>query len=387
MSDVDNSIKETMVILAPLKKSDEIKSILLEKKLFRQSLKPRRFSDKLAMPIIDDYGNIFDELCNLFPEFSSEIEISRENLEKNKLSISPANLMKEKIKIWLQDNDFQTNELLKKIPSKWELLGNLALLPSSSFMDDEWQDVLSKCKSRQIENLWKSICQSLNVEKLGRQQPISKDIIRSSQVEMLYGDEGWVELIDHGVHFGFDATKVMYSSGNVTERHRIGNIEMTGEVVVDAFAGIGYYTLPMLVRSKARHVHACEINPNSINALMWGAEKNCVEDRITIHEGDNKLSLPKLEGIADRCHLGLLPSSEGAWFDALKCLKKEGGWIHIHMNVPEENINSWTEETVSKLEEMAKPINKNWRFTVSNLEKVKWYAPYIRHVVLDIEIR
>ena len=158
-------------------------------------------------------------------------------------------------------------------------------------------------------------------------------------------------------------------------------------MVVDAFAGIGYYTLPMLVRSKARHVHACEINPNSINALMWGAKKNCVEDRITIHEGDNKLSLPKLEGIADRCHLGLLPSSEGAWFDALKCLKKEGGWIHIHMNVPEEYINSWTEETVSKLEEMAKPLNKNWRFTVSNLEKVKWYAPYIRHVVLDIEIR
>ena len=31
--------------------------------------------------------------------------------------------MKEKIKIWLQDNNFQTNELLKKIPSKWELLG------------------------------------------------------------------------------------------------------------------------------------------------------------------------------------------------------------------------------------------------------------------------
>ena len=28
------------------------------------------------------------------------------------------------------------------------------------------------------------------------------------------------------------------------------------------------------------------------------------------------------------------------------------------MNVPEENINSWTEETVSKLEEMAKLINK-----------------------------
>ncbi len=387
MSDVDDSIEKIMVILVPLKKSDEIKSVLIEKEMYHHSFKPRRFSNNLALPIKDDYGEIHDELCNLFPEFSSKLEITKKFLEKNNLFLSPANLMKEKIKFWLQENNFQTDDLLDKIPKKWELLGNLVLLPSSSFMDEKWQAVLSKCDKKQIENLWEIICQSLNVEKLGRQQPISDDMIRSSQVELLFGSEGWVELIDHGVHFGFDATAVMYSSGNITERHRIGNIDMAGEVIVDAFAGIGYYTLPMLVRSKAKHVHACEINPNSIKALNWGAKKNCVEDRITIHEGDNKLSLPKLEGIADRCHLGLLPSSESAWFDALKCLKKDGGWLHIHMNVPEENISSWTQETISKLKEYSKSINKNWRFTVSHLEKVKWYAPYIRHVVLDIEIK
>tara|TARA_S200000501_G_scaffold187310_1_gene176153 strand:- start:5395 stop:6558 length:1164 start_codon:yes stop_codon:yes gene_type:complete len=387
MSDIDVTNGKTMVILVPLDKSDEVKTVLIDKKIYQNMFRPKRISNSLALPIKNNYQNLHQELTVLFPEFSSDLEIIEKTLEINKLGLSPADLVKEKIKSWLQENNFQSNGLLDKIPKKWELLGDLVLLPSTSFIDDEWQALFSKCDKEQMENLWKLICQSLKVEKLGRQQPISNDMIRTSQVELLLGNEGWVELIDHGVHFGFDATKVMYSSGNVTERHRIGNINMEGEVIVDAFAGIGYYSLPILVRSKAKHVHACEINPNSIKALTWGAKKNCVEDRITIHEGDNKLSLPKLEGIADRCHLGLLPSSESIWFEALKCLKKDGGWLHIHMNVPEEKIKLWSKETISKLEKMSKQINKNWKFTISNLQKVKWYAPYIRHVVLDVEIK
>ena len=35
---------------------------------------------------------------------------------------------------------------------------------------------------------------------------------------------GWVETAQHGLIFGFDITKVMFSSGNVTERKRMGHI-------------------------------------------------------------------------------------------------------------------------------------------------------------------
>lgn len=35
---------------------------------------------------------------------------------------------------------------------------------------------------------------------------------------------GWVETAQHGLVFGFDITKVMFSSGNVTERKRMGHI-------------------------------------------------------------------------------------------------------------------------------------------------------------------
>ena len=90
----------------------------------------------------------------------------------------------------------------------------------------------------------------LKVGALGVQAPVANDTFRSSQVEMLLGTST-VEFTDHGMTYTFDAAKVMFSSGNVTERRRIGALDMDGEVVVDAYAGVGYYTFPMLVHAGA----------------------------------------------------------------------------------------------------------------------------------------
>ena len=77
------------------------------------------------------------------------------------------------------------------------------------------------------------------------------------------------------MRYGFDVTRVMFSSGNVSERGRIGEMDLSGEVVVDAFAGIGYYTLPMLVRGRARHVHACEMNRQSQGPALGLERQRC----------------------------------------------------------------------------------------------------------------
>ena len=34
--------------------------------------------------------------------------------------------------------------------------------------------------------------------------------------------EGWVEVIENNISFGFDITRVMFCSGNCTERMRMG---------------------------------------------------------------------------------------------------------------------------------------------------------------------
>ena len=59
----------------------------------------------------------------------------------------------------------------------------------------------------------------------------------------------------------------MFSSGNGTEKARMGSVAAAGETVVDLFAGIGYYTLQLLHHAGVAKVYACEWNPNSVAAL------------------------------------------------------------------------------------------------------------------------
>ena len=307
-------------------------------------------------------------------------------LEPKKSTNTPAQEIVSKIeKLLVANSLILTKEMVNFLPKKWELFSDLAIVPSDSLNSKEWQDLLSKNEALS-EEIWQIIADSLKVSRIARQSEIANDKLRSSQVKMIVGDSGEVEFVDHGVKFWLDVTKVMFSSGNVTERHRIGSIDMTGEVVVDAFSGIGYYTLPMLVRSNAKHVYACELNPNSIDALTKGADLNAVSDRLTIIEGDNQITLKSLSRMADRVHLGILPSSENTWQLAIDCLKQSGGIIHIHMNVRENEISSFVDYCLKQLKQYA--VHREFNVVeLIHLEKVKWYAPHIRHIVIDVSVK
>ena len=142
----------------------------------------------------------------------------------------------------------------------------------------------------------------------------------------------------------------------------------------------------MLVHARASHVHACEINPASLEALRKGAALNGIEGRLTVHPGDNATTLPALKGLADRCHMGLLPSSEAVWEHGLLTLKPTGGMLHIHMNVEEEHVESWCESTVEHVQSLAEKHGLAFSVKAEHLEKVKWFAPRVRHVVLDLRV-
>jgi tRNA wybutosine-synthesizing protein 3 len=286
-----------------------------------------------------------------------------------------------------QHIDSDISRLIANLPRKWELFGDLAIIPNSTVNNSQWQDFFGRISQEQEQKIWQIIARALRVNRLARQEKIANDMMRTSQVKMLLGGSGEVEIYDFGVKFWLDVTKVMFSSGNVTERHRIGDIDMSGEIIVDAFAGIGYYTLPMLVRSNAEHVYACEINPNSIQALQNGAKLNKVSNRLTILEGDNLSTMKQVYSKADRVHLGILPSSEKSWQSAINCLKSSGGILHIHMNVEEEKIDVFVTYCIDSIAKLAKQLGREGIVSVEHVEKVKWYAPRIRHIVIDVSVR
>ena len=365
---VDKSIAS--LIHERLKDGDYINEVFVIKDLGQQVAIPVKHPD-----IISGLKWFDDE----------SLQFSQIKLEIKKLAKTPAQELVTNIEKLLSKNSIiLTPEMASYLPKKWELLGDLALVPSDVLNSEEWYNIRSK-NDTLFQEIWQEIANSLRVSRIARQSEIAKDKLRSSQVKMIIGDSGEVEFTDNGVKFWLDVTKVMFSSGNVTERHRIGEIDMTGEIVVDAFSGIGYYTLPMLVRSNAKHIYACELNPNSINALTKGAELNAVSNKLTILEGDNQITLQSLSNIADRVHLGILPSSENTWQLAVDCLKQSGGIIHIHMNIREKEINSFVDYCLEQLEQYAAQRDFN-TIQLQHVEKVKWYAPHIRHIVIDVSI-
>ena len=206
---------------------------------------------------------------------------------------------------------------------------------------------------------------------------------------------GWISVTEHSIHQSFDLTRVMFSRGNVTEKKRFASL-VQPEIVLDMYAGIGYYTLPALIHGKAKHVTACEWNEHALFALRYNLKANGVKDnRFTILEGDCRISLKRLleEDNStsqirqfDRISLGLLPSCEGGWSLAVSCLNKsKGGWLHVHANVSTSEKQSWTHWLCRSLSNLAVNSNgDNWIAVCTHVEKVKSFAPKVDHVVADV---
>ena len=263
--------------------------------------------------------------------------------------------------------------LLDQLPSKWERFSDVVLLPGSAFRE-EWDIHAS-------EGLWSAVSEALKVDRVARLGEISGEM-RESSVEMLLGEDDWVVRRESGVDYGYNLTQCMFSAGNVNERRRMGEVAGAGEVVVDLYAGIGYYSLPMLVHSQVGHVHCCEWNPNAVRALETNLESNGVAERCTVHFGDNRVTAANLEGVADRVVLGLLPSAEDGCALAMAALRSVGGVLHVHGVAAAGNHDTWAAGVTESLLEMG------GKFSIHAAEplKVKSYAPHWDHVVLDVTI-
>ena len=147
--------------------------------------------------------------------------------------------------------------------------------------------------------------------------------------------------------------------------HRFASLVKPDEKILDLYAGIGYYTLPALLAHPSTFVYCCEWNPDAVYALKYNLKDNGVEDRAKVKEGDSRLV--DYRGLVDRVSLGLLPSSEGCWENAVRALKKEGGWVHVHGNVPTSEralFGRWVAHRMLKFRE-------GWGAWCKHTEKVR----------------
>ncbi|KAE8696746.1 tRNA wybutosine-synthesizing protein 2/3/4-like isoform X2 [Hibiscus syriacus] len=268
---------------------------------------------------------------DILKEFGA-IKLPDEVVQRRKASKSPLKIMTEADASLIRQNGL-SDELLEQLPNRWERLGDIIVFPISSFRDP------------------------------GR---VAANGTRDSTLEILVGDSGWVDHRENGILYSFDAIKCMFSWGNLSEKIRMANLDSTDAVIVDLFAGIGYFVFPFLIRFD--------------------------------------------KGVPDRVCLGLIPSSEGSWLTAVRALRtgpvsepvmlpvhwfnrsnrsnrSEGGILHVHGNAKDAEEELWANHVSKSISEFARCEGRCWGVIIDHAERVKWYAPHIRHLVADVRCR
>jgi len=76
-----------------------------------------------------------------------------------------------------------------------------------------------------------------------------------------------------------------------------------------------------------------------------------------------------------------LPSSQYAWKVACEILDEGGGWIHVHGNCRDTDIEAWTSSVLSDFQSLFK---HKWSINVRERFRVKEFGPGVGHWVLDL---
>jgi tRNA wybutosine-synthesizing protein 2 len=258
-------------------------------------------------------------------------------------------------------------ELKRIMPDKWERLGTVLVLKLPRKLQEHKKEIA------------RAYAAALGVETVLQDISGSRGVLREPTTELLLGSETETVHTENYVRYQLDAARIMFSSGNMAERIRMGKTVRPGETVVDMFAGIGYFTLQMAVHGKPRMIHACELNPLSFQYLKQNVKLNKVGRTVNPLEGDCRTVAP--EGVADRVVMGHF-DSVGFIPKSLKVLKPEGGMVHVHCLCRKDRI---PQEAWDKVRRMIE--NEGRKAELLHCEKVKSFKPRVWHVVLDVSVR
>lgn len=202
---------------------------------------------------------------------------------------------------------------------------------------------------------------------------------RRPRLELIAGEP--VREITHreyGCIFRLDILRLMFCLGNSFERLRLAGLVSDGEIVVDMFAGVGQFTIPITVLANPEKVYAIEINPEAYAYLAENIRLNGVEDRAQPILGDcRRVAEEKLRGIADRVIMGYFWGTIEALGPALGALKPEGGIIHFHDLTRRGGEREFVENVLERARQMG------YRVELLGWRRVKSYSRTRNHVVID----
>lgn len=250
-------------------------------------------------------------------------------------------------------------------PTKWERFGDVVVLR------------LNAAAREYRARIGSAFAEALDAQTVLEDVSGIHGVLRTPKVEVLWGRGMEVVHLEGGVRYMFDVAKIMFSSGNVPERTSIATRVRDGAVVVDLFAGIGYFTLPIAVHARADRIYACELNPVAFHYLVENLRLNRVSNVVPL-EGDCRQTAPR--GAADVVLMGHFDARE--YLDVALDALRGAGLVVYHELCPKEQFPQ------APLAHLTEAARARW-YDVESAEShiVKSYAPGIVHAVLEARVR
>ena len=200
-------------------------------------------------------------------------------------------------------------------------------------------------------------------------------------LQHLWGDAGTEIIVkENNIRYNFDFTKIMFAKGNVYERALLPKRIPKGLVVVDMFAGIGYFSMGIGKISKPECLYSIEWNPVSFGYLQANVKLNKLEGVLHPRFGDCKeiVNELKAEGVKpDWIIMGLIPAPVDAIPAALSLVKETGTTI-VYEGVETKDSTRLFDEFTA--------IAKQHGMTTELVDRraVKNFRPHEYHYVLEI---
>ena len=266
-------------------------------------------------------------------------------------------------------------ELHNRLPKKWKKVGDIIILDLSK-IDIE--------KRRYVAEIYANI---LNAKTILQKNKISGELRKPEDTELLYGNETITEISEYGIKYKLDLAEIMWSPGNTGWRSALSGPTKVSDfytfdepkIIIDYFAGIGYFAIQMAKGYSEAKVIAIDKNPKSIEYLSLNAKENAVTN-IEIINDDCR----NIQAKADVIHLGYIGNTIDFLEHAYNCLN-DNGTVIFH----EAYRNSWLgfksrSEWGSVPVKFSELMLQN-KFTVKKFERVKFYGPSTSHIVARLE--
>ena len=335
--------------------------LVRELNLFNSNLAVQQLEDNLCIPLISEPSPVaLQKLENL-----TEYQIFTHSfVERKKRHFTHLSLLADKL----------PPDLLAVVPRAIDFIGTIAIVEIPSELTD-YKKLIG-------EALLEAHKQTITV--LAKSGAV-RGVYRIRDFEVIAGSNKTATVHrEYGCVYHVDVAKAYFSPRLSSEHNRVASQVKARETVVDLFAGVGPFAIPIAKNQNDVRVYAVDLNPDAVALLKRNVAVNRAEKQVVPVLGDaRQVVKDQLLGKADRVIMNL-PETASEFVDvACEALKGDGGIMHYYgfmtVSDPLEAVNVRLTEAVN---------NCNRKVTKILLAKpVREVAPYTWQVVVDAEIQ